>query len=373
MLHFLYESWLSDSELSPLRLFHYVTFRAGAAGLTAFLIVLTLGPVVQNYLRKLHVHAPDHLEGVIGEELRDTRKRYIPTMGGIVIIIAVVLAIVLWTRLIPLVQIFLFTFLAFALLGFVDDWQKVRKQNQLGLSVKQKLFVQALIAFVAVYSLDQVPVTGDNVHKLMLPFLKDPVNEDISPWGILFGVIVIVSASNAVNFSDGMDGLAVGCVGICAATYGILSYFSGHKIFAEYLLIPFIPTSSEMVVIAVALSAAAIGFLWYNCHPASMFMGDTGSLSMGAAIGLMAVLVKHEILLLCIGGIFVLEATSVILQVTYFKWTKYRYGQGRRLFLCAPIHHHFQKKGWSETQTVIRFWIVSLLLAALGLASLKLR
>ena len=296
-------------------------------------------------------------------------------MGGILILFSIILTVLLWA--VPnnsLVRISLFLLVALGLVGFLDDYRKVIHKDKKGLSGHWKFFFQIAISLVAVWSLYLVPEAGDNLTKLMIPFFKQPIIEDM--WigvALCFGCLVVVASSNAVNLSDGMDGLAVGCVTICAITYAVFAYFCGHKLFAIYLQIPFVPGCSEVVVIATAIAGAGLGFLWHNCPPASVFMGDTGSLSIGGAIGLIAVLVKQEILLIIVGGIFVIEAGSVILQVGYYKLTRRLTGTPRRLFQCAPIHHHFQKCGWKETQVVVRFWIMAFILAAIGLATLKIR
>ena len=375
MLYYLY-SLSSDYEfLSFLRLFKYVTFRAGGAGLTAFLLTILLGPTTVRLLAKYQATAPGHLDDVLSKEEHDPAKRHVPTMGGMLIVLSIILAIVLWA--IPnnsLVRVFLSLLTALGFLGFLDDYRKVVHKNTDGLSGGWKFFCQTVIALAAVWCLHLIPETGDNMQKLMVPFVKHPIIEEMWLWlALSFSCLVVVASSNAVNLSDGMDGLAIGCTIICALTYAIFAYFCGHKLHASYLQIPFVPGCSEVVVIATAIAGAGLGFLWYNCPPASVFMGDTGSLSIGGAIGLIAVLVKQEILLTIVGGIFVIEAGSVILQVTYYKMTRRLTGTPKRLFQCAPIHHHFQRSGWKETQVVVRFWIMAFILAAIGLATLKIR
>lgn len=370
-------SYLSEwsTEISFLRLFQYVTFRAGGAALTAFLLTILLGPMTIRLLGRQSATAPDHLDSVMPDEFRNPDKRHVPTMGGILIVFAIVCTTVLWAN--PtnsLVHIFLAVLVALALVGFMDDYRKVIHRDKAGLVGRWKLLFQIVIGLTVVWFLHGAPETGDNVRRLMLPFLKHPLIENMALWLALpFGCLVVVSASNAVNLSDGMDGLAVGCTAICAATYACFAYVCGHRVLADYLLVPFVAGCSEVVIFAAAITGAGLGFLWHNCHPAGMFMGDTGSLSIGGAIGLIAVLVKQEILLLVVGGVFVVEAGSVILQVGYFKLTRQLAGTPKRLFLCAPFHHHLQRKGWTETQIVIRFWILAILLAAVGLATLKVR
>jgi phospho-N-acetylmuramoyl-pentapeptide-transferase len=369
MLYYLSEF---AGDISILNVFRYVSFRAGAAGFTAFLSAILLGPLTIRVLRGFQTTAPDHLDGVVPDEQRDLGKGEVPTMGGVLILYSVVLAIVLWAVPNGLVKVFLGLLIALGLVGFLDDYKKVSQNDKVGLSARWKFVFQILISAAAVYCLDAV--TSNHVRQLMVPFLKDPVIADMGLFAaIAFGCLVLVSSSNAVNLSDGMDGLAIGCTIVCAGTYACFAYVCGHKLIADYLFVPFVPGCSEVTVIAAAIIGAGLGFLWHNCNPARMFMGDTGSLAIGGAIGLIAVLVKQEILLLVVGGVFVMEAGSVILQVGYYKITRRLTGTPKRLFLCAPFHHHLQRLGWTETQIVVRFWIMAIVLAALSLASLKVR
>ncbi len=339
------------------------------------MVTLLLGPLVIRILERYQATAPDHLDGVLPKEVLDPKKRTIPTMGGVLILFAVILSIALWAvPHNPLVQVFACLMIALGVLGFVDDFLKVIKKNKDGLSARCKLIFQVLIAVTAVWCLSEIPETSANLRKLMVPLSKHPIINDMGLWAALaFSSLVVVGSSNAVNLSDGMDGLAIGCTVICTVTYACFAYACGHKYFALYLQIPYVPGSSEVVVIAMAIVGAGLGFLWHNCPPAAIFMGDTGSLSIGGAIGLIAVLVKQELLLIIVGGVFVVEAGSVILQVSYYKLTRRLTGTPKRLFHCAPIHHHFQKMGWKETQIVIRFWIIAIILATVGLATLKIR
>lgn len=362
-------------DLSFLRLFGYVTFRAAGAACTAFFLALVFGPLTVKLLHHFQAVAPHRTDGLVVDDPPEPGKNKTPSMGGLLLLFATLVAIVLWCN--PtsaLVLIFLGLMISLGVLGFLDDYLKIANQSRDGLSSRSKLFWQVLIAVAAVILLDSVPETGDNVRQLMVPFFKYPVIENMALWmTVLFGVIVLVGASNAVNLTDGMDGLAIGCTITCALTYAVFAYMCGHFFIAEHLRIPFVPGSSEVSVIAFAMAGAGLGFLWHNCYPASMFMGDTGSLSLGGAIGLIAVLVKQELVLVLVGGVFVLEAGSVILQVSYFKLTRRFTGTPRRIFLCAPYHHHLKLGGWKETQIVVRFWILSLVLAGLGLATLKIR
>jgi phospho-N-acetylmuramoyl-pentapeptide-transferase len=372
MLYFLHEIGLESDSFSFLRLFRYVTFRAAGAGAFAFLLVLLLGPYTACRLRRLKALG---LSRVPGAEVNE-HKIGVPTMGGLLILIGIIASILLWAIPNALVLIFLGLLIATGFVGFLDDYKKLLNQNTDGLSERGKLIFQAFIGLCAVYALHAIPETGENVRKLMFPFFKDPVVENMALWlAIPFGGLVVVATSNAVNLSDGMDGLAIGLSIICAITYAIFAYICGHSIFANYLQVPFVPGCSEVVVIAGAMVGAGLGFLWHNCYPAAMYMGDTGSLSIGGAIGLIAVLVKQEILLVLVGGVFVAEAGSSLLQRYYYKLTRKLTGEPKRLFKCAPIHHHFEKKDdpWHETQIVIRFWIIGIILAALGLATLKIR
>lgn len=351
---------------SVLRLFEYVTFRAGGAAFTAMILTMFLSPLTIRLLKKFNATAPCRFQGLMDEKYIDRAKDKTPSMGGLLIVGSVALASLMWNRLdnnIPL--ILLGAMLLFAALGFVDDFAKAAYGKRDGIPGKAKLFFQFIIAGGAVLLLNYIPETKGLLQKFYVPFFKGFLFN--SPWTMLFSTIVVVGASNAVNLTDGKDGLATGCSIICAFVFAVFAYFSGHIKFAEYLHVPFMPGISEAVVFASALSGACLGFLWYNCYPASMFMGDTGSLALGGSIALIAVLVRQELLLAVVGGVFVLEAVSVIIQVTSFKMT------GKRVFLCTPIHHHFEQKGWTETQIVVRFWILAIIFALMALGTLKLR
>ncbi len=353
----------------PFRLFDYVTFRAGCALFTAMLICMFLGPLTVRLLKKLRTEAPTRLGGLVDEKFIDRNKDKTPSMGGILVVASIFVATFLWANLAnSLVVIFLATLLSFSLLGFLDDFAKVAYGKRDGIPGKLKLFFQILIAAIAVYFFDSLPETGSLVRDLYVPFVKKPLLTEMPVVvAYLFSILVVVGASNAVNLTDGKDGLAVGCGTFCSLTYAAFAYLCGHRIFAEYLTIPYITGASELVVFGCAIAGACIGFLWHNCHPASMFMGDTGSLPLGGVIGLIAVLVKQEITLVVVGFVFVMEAGSVILQVASMKL------RNKRIFLCSPIHHHFEQKGWTETQIVVRFWIIAGICALIGLATLKLR
>lgn len=357
-------------------LFRYITFRAGGAFLTALLFGFLFGRPLIEVLRKRQGK---------GQPIRDDgpeghfAKAGTPTMGGLLIVGALLSATLLWARLDnTYVWLVLFVTLSFALIGFWDDYAKVSKQNVNGVPGKVRLGLGILIAGIATYwamashgisDADLVqridgyePLSG----RLAFPVLKD-VLLNMGLLFIPFGVIVIVGAANAVNLTDGLDGLAIMPVMIAASTLGVISYAVGRVDFTEYLDVHYVPGTGEILIFTAALFGGGLGFLWYNAPPAAVFMGDTGSLALGGALGAIAVSTKHEIVLAIVGGIFVVEALSVIIQVAYFKRT------GKRVFLMAPIHHHYEKKGWAEPQIVIRFWIVSLILAMIGLATLKVR
>ena len=344
-------------------LFRYITFRAGMAFATALIFGFLFGRPLIDLLRRKQGK---------GQPIRDDgpqshlAKVGTPTMGGLLILSALVFSTLLWARLDnPYVWITLLVTLAFGLIGFADDYAKVTKQTTAGVSGKVRMAAGLVIAALASYAAASFhPVALTN--QLALPFFKD-VLINLSVFFIPFGMFVIVGAANAVNLTDGLDGLAIMPVMIARATLGVIAYVVGNYNFSEYLGVHFVPGTGELLIFASALFGAGLGFLWYNAPPAAVFMGDTGALALGGALGAIAVCTKHEIVLGIVGGLFVVEALSVIIQVLYFKRT------GRRVFLMAPIHHHFEKKGWAEPQIVIRFWIISLILAMIGLATLKVR
>ncbi|WP_151717250.1 phospho-N-acetylmuramoyl-pentapeptide-transferase [Gemmobacter serpentinus] len=344
-------------------LFRYITFRAGAAFFTALIFGFLFGRPLINLLRRKQGK---------GQPIRDDgpashfSKAGTPTMGGLLILSALVVSTVLWARLdTPYVWIVLLVTLGFGLIGFADDYAKVTKQNTKGVSGRVRMALGLLIAALASYAAAQFhPAALTN--QLALPLFKDALI-NLGWFFVPFGMIVVVGAANAVNLTDGLDGLAIGPVMIAAGAFGVISYAVGNVNFADYLGVHSVPGTGELLVFTAALIGGGLGFLWYNAPPAAVFMGDTGSLALGGALGAIAVCTKHEIVLAIVGGLFVVEALSVIIQVAYFKRT------GRRVFLMAPIHHHFEKKGWAEPQIVIRFWIIALILALIGLATLKVR
>jgi len=344
-------------------LFRYITFRAGAAFFTALIFGFIFGQPLIDFLRRKQKKGQP-----IREDGPQTHfvKAGTPTMGGLLILSALLVSTLLWARLDnPYVWIVLLVTYAFGLIGFADDYAKVTKQTTAGLSSRTRFLIGLLIAALAGAAAAWFH-PDDLTGKLALPFL----NETMLNLGIFFvpfSMIVIVGAANAVNLTDGLDGLAIMPVMIAAGTLGVIAYTVGRVDFAQYLGVNYVPGTGELLIFVAALIGGGLGFLWYNAPPAAVFMGDTGSLALGGALGAIAVVTKHEIVLAIVGGLFVVEALSVIIQVLYFKRT------GRRVFLMAPIHHHFEKKGWAEPQIVIRFWIISLILALIGLATLKLR
>ncbi|MBR4159183.1 MAG: phospho-N-acetylmuramoyl-pentapeptide-transferase [Spirochaetia bacterium] len=354
---------------SQINIFKYITFRASYAAVTALIISLIMGPGVIRWLKAKK----------LGQEVRADGpqthlvKEGTPTMGGILIIFAIVISVLLWQDLRnSFTWLSLFAVLGFGAIGFTDDWLKITRKNSEGLSPRRKLLGQIIISAVIVILI--YLNRNDNTTMLYVPFYKYPVC-DLGILYIPFGIIILVGASNAVNLTDGLDGLAIGLVFLVAIGFAILAYITGRADFAAYLNIPFMSGCSELSVLSLAIIGASIGFLWFNCHPAEMFMGDTGSLSLGGIIGLMALLLKKEILLIFIGGVFVIEALSVIIQCVYFKYTKKHSAdhEGKRVFLMTPIHHHFEKMGWKETRVITRFWIIGGLFVVLALSSLKLQ
>ncbi|MFS4582624.1 phospho-N-acetylmuramoyl-pentapeptide-transferase [Phaeobacter sp. C3_T13_0] len=344
-------------------LFRYITFRAGGAFLTALLFGFLFGPPLINVLRRKQGK---------GQPIRDDgpeghlAKAGTPTMGGLLIVGALVTATLLWARLDnPFVWLVLFVTLSFALIGFADDYAKVSKQNTAGVPGKLRLALGITIAVIAaIWASAYHPVELQN--QLALPVFKDTLI-NLGLFYVPFSICVIVGSANAVNLTDGLDGLAIMPVMIATSTLGVIAYAVGRVDFTEYLDVHYVPGTGEILIFAAALFGGGLGFLWYNAPPAAVFMGDTGSLALGGALGAIAVVTKHELVLAIVGGLFVVEALSVIIQVLYFKRT------GKRVFLMAPIHHHYEKKGWAEPTIVIRFWIISLILAMIGLATLKVR
>lgn len=375
MFYFLHHLTRFSDALGPLNIFRYVNFRALMAAVTAMLVSVWLGPRLIAWLGR-----QKNGEQVGGDaslaKLAELRKGKgaTPSRGGILIVTALAISTLLWANpSVRFIWLTLFCLLWLAALGWLDDTMKVRKKERQGLGGWQKLTGQVALGLVVGAWLWLDLDTSKQVRELWLPFWKKPVIADIGLWAILWIELIVIASSNAVNLTDGMDGLAIGCTISAAAALGVLAYVADQPKLAAYLHIPHLKDAGELTVFCAALFGAGIGFLWFNCHPAQVFMGDTGSLAIGGVLGVVAVVIQQPFTLLLIGGIFVVEAASVIIQVSYFKWTKSRYGEGRRVFLMTPLHHHFQLKGWSETQVVVRFWILALLFAMVGLGTLKLR
>lgn len=366
MMYYLHR--LSDQFIG-FNVFSYVTFRAVVAAITAFLISLIFGNWVINILTALKMGQPIRAAAEVHRlaELHGS-KQGTPTMGGVLIIGSVFISSLLWAR--PdnrFVWLVLFTMIYLGVLGFVDDYLKVTKRKTDGVPGRVKLLCQIVLACIVTAVFLTSPLLEVQARSLYVPFFKSPVITDMGLFTVVFFALVVVGASNAVNLTDGLDGLAIGCTITVAFGYALISYAAGNFRIAEYLQIPFYPFTGELTVVCSALIGAGLGFLWFNCHPAKVFMGDTGSLAIGGMVGVVAICCKQELLLAVVGGVFVIEAFSVILQVLSFKMT------GRRIFLMSPIHHHFELKGWKENTVTVRFWILSAIFALLGLATLKLR
>ena len=363
MFYYLIHLW-SGYQNTPLRLIDYSTFRSGAALLTAFLLCIFFGPMTVRMLK--NAIAPERLKGLVDEKFIDQQKSKTPSMGGLLIVFAIVVSTGLWSDFSnPLPAVFLGTLLTYCAIGFIDDFYKVFRKDRDGIRGRTKLLLQFLSAGGALWAFHQI--SPETFTQFTVPFMKGALFVMPVWLAYIYGALVVVGASNAVNLTDGKDGLCTGCMIFCALAYGVFAYVTGHRVFAEYLDVNYIAGASEVVVLTAALIGACISFLWFNCHPAAMFMGDTGSLALGGVIGLIAVLVKQELLLIIVGGVFVMEIVSVMLQVASFKLT------GKRIFRCTPIHHHFEQGGWTETQIVTRFWIIAGLLAFIGMATLKIR
>jgi len=364
-------SYLAEFEelFGPLRLFRYLTLRAAFAGLTAMLVGFLVGPWLFAKLRLLRARQSLRGKDEVGELAGlHAGKAQTPTMGGLMICLSVSVSAVLWDR--PNVYVYtaLLVYLGLTLIGFLDDYLKVAKRNSAGLPGRWKLAGQALLTALALVLLLSFPESADRMRELWVPFYKEVLVERM-PLVFLapFLFLILAGSSNAINLTDGVDGLAIGCTVTVALAYAIMAYAAGNIIIADYLFISYIPGAGELGVVCGALLGASLAFLWYNSHPAEVFMGDTGSLALGGLIGMIAFMVHQPLTLIIVGGIFVMEAASVILQVGSFKARK------KRIFRMAPVHHHFELKGWHENKVVIRFWILSLIFAMAGLATLKLR
>ncbi|HZD93702.1 MAG TPA: phospho-N-acetylmuramoyl-pentapeptide-transferase [Candidatus Sulfotelmatobacter sp.] len=362
----------------PFRIFRYVTFRTAFASLTALFMGLIVGPAIIRQLREFQIGQYIREEGPKGHQ----KKAGTPTMGGVLITIAIIVPTLLWADLTnTYIWLAVFATVTFGSIGFADDYIKVVRKRNLGLTGRMKLVLQFLAAGLVAVALVTLTATKQYSTHLMVPFMKqfrpDLVIEGLRHYPhlwwlafipfVVFVMLVLVGSSNAVNLTDGLDGLAIGCTVIAAGALTVLTYVSGHSVFAEYLELQKMPQVAELTVFCGAMVGASIGFLWYNAHPAEIFMGDVGSLALGGAIGTVAIIIKQELLLPFIGGIFVLEALSVIIQVVSYKLRK------KRVFKMAPLHHHFELVGWSESKIITRFWIVSLIFALFALTTLKLR
>ena len=385
--------WLQSQypELGYLRVFQYLTFRAVMAAATALLIGLAAGPAVIRRLHALKIGQPVRGYGMASH----ISKNGTPTMGGVLILIAITSSTLLWVDLTNrFVWITLIVTLGFGAIGWVDDWRKVVNKDPEGMASREKYVWQSLIGVIAalalVFSISEnsnwrvlelfynwvrsgFDVSLPPKAGLWLPFFKQ-VGYPLGVFGFMvLTYLVIVGASNAVNLTDGLDGLAIMPVVMVGSALGVFAYVTGSVVYSKYLFLPHIPGAGELLIFCAAIAGAGLAFLWFNTHPAQVFMGDVGALALGGALGTVAVIVRQEIVLAMMGGVFVAEALSVMLQVMYFKYTRKKYGEGRRLFLMAPRHHHFEKLGWKETQVVVRFWIITMLLCLLGLSTLKLR
>ncbi len=385
--------WLQtlSPEFGFFRVFQYITFRAVMAALTALLIGLIAGPAVIRGLAALKIGQP------IREYAMETHlsKSGTPTMGGVLILIGIAISTLLWAdlsnRFVWIVMIVTF---GFGAIGWVDDWRKVVNKDPEGMRSREKYMWQSIIGLVAalymVFSISESNnfkvaelfiswvQSGFDVNLppkagLMVPFFKE-ITYPLGVFGfVIMTYLVIVGSSNAVNLTDGLDGLAIMPVVMVGSALGVFAYVTGSAVYSKYLFFPHIPGSGELLIFCAAMAGSGLAFLWFNTHPAQVFMGDVGALALGGALGTIAVIVRQEIVLAIMGGIFVVEALSVMLQVTYFKYTKKKYGEGRRILKMAPLHHHFEKSGWKETQVVVRFWIITMLLCLVGLSTLKLR
>ena len=386
-------AWLQtlSPEFGFFRVFQYLTFRAVMAAMTALVIGIAFGPWVIRRLTALKIGQP-----VRGYAMQSHLvKSGTPTMGGVLILLSIAISTLLWfdwsNRFVWIVMVVTF---GFGAIGWVDDWRKVVNKDPEGMRSREKYFWQSVIGLVAAFylvfsiseasnarvwalfvnwvgsgfSIDLPPAAG-----LLVPFFKE-ISYPLGVLGfVVLSYLVIVGASNAVNLTDGLDGLAIMPVILVGSALGVFAYVTGNTVYARYLLIPHIPGTGELLIFCAALAGAGLAFLWFNAHPAQVFMGDVGALALGGALGTIAVIVRQEIVLAIMGGIFVVEALSVIAQVGWFKYTKRRYGEGRRMLKMAPLHHHFEKNGWAETKVVVRFWIITMLLCLVGLSSLKLR
>ena len=367
-----------ERTVSFLRLFRYITVRSAGAAVTALILSWWLGPKVIVWLKELKFgqNYQDRAEELGDIKTRMLSKKGTPTMGGLMIILVIDLTVLLWAQWNTHIQLTLLSMIVLCGLGFYDDFAKITKQSAAhGAAEILKLIVQfSLAGFIAFY-LWRLPATRSLVADVMVPFYKHPVLTGVAGTvaGLVLVTLTIVGSSNAVNLTDGLDGLAIGCTIMVSFVFLIFTYVAGNYLLAKYLQVPFVNGAGELTVFCAAIIGAGLGFLWYNCHPAKVFMGDTGSLPLGGVLGIIAVLIHQPLVLVIAGGVFVAEAVSVMIQRGWFKYTRRKYGEGRRIFLMAPLHHHFEKKGWYESQVVTRFYILSVLCAVIALSTLKLR
>jgi phospho-N-acetylmuramoyl-pentapeptide-transferase len=362
-----------EASFGPLRILRYITFRTLLATGTAALIGFIIGPWLIAHLRRLKF-GQHYDDDRIGDLASRFDKKNTPTMGGLLIFACVFGSSVLWAAPNIWVAVALFVYAALTAVGFRDDYLKVVKKNRHGISSGAKIFWQTITTAIALFALLMHPASSEKIRELWVPFVKHPVVASMPILALAVLIYLwIVGFSNAINLTDGLDGLAMGCTITVAMTYGIMAYAASNSKIADYLLISFVPGTGELAVVCGALVGAGLAFLWYNSYPAELFMGDTGSLALGGLLGMIAFMVQQPLTLIIVGGVFVWEAASVIVQVGFFKFTRRRYGAGRRFFLMAPIHHHFQKQGWPETKVVLRFWILSVIFALAGLGTLKIR
>ena len=361
--------------LSALRVFRYITVRSAGAAISALLLSLWLGPMVIAWLKELKF-GQEYLDKAQEAGTTATQvftKKGVPGMGGILIVLVVDLTALIWAQWNEFIVLTLVSLLVLAALGFYDDYKKLTEQKSEGATEGLKLAVQFALAGFIAFSLWMLPETRKLITEIQVPFFKHAVLADAAWLGGFITVCAIVGSSNAVNITDGLDGLAIGCTLIVTMVFLIFTYIAGNAVISGYLLVPHVPGAGELTVFCAAMLGASLGFLWFNCHPAQVFMGDTGSLALGGVLGIMAVLIHQPFVLVIAGGVFVVEIGSVMIQRGWFKYTKRRFGEGRRVFLIAPLHHHFQRLGWYESQVVTRFYIMCIVCAVLALATLKLR
>ena len=371
------QQWLDAHGLGFFRVFTFVEFQATIAVVVAFFLCIAFGPAVIDWLRRNKIGDLTKFDQADIEKLMAS-KEGTPTMGGVLIIASIALTTLLLADLRNFyVQMGLICLLGMGAIGAVDDWLKLtagrRAGSRQGLQEAEKLFGQIGLAAILAYFTFRHGANNPVAHELYVPFIKNAVMTLSLTLFVLLAVVTITGFTNAVNLSDGLDGLAAGCMGIVSFVFLLLALLAGMPKLGRFLLLPVVPMSDQMAVLAGAMLGACMGFLWFNCNPARVFMGDTGSLALGGLIAYISIVIRHELTLVLVGGVFVAEALSVVMQRYYFKYTRIRYGQGRRIFLMAPIHHHFQRKGWTETQVVVRFWLIGAMLAALAIATVKLR